>query len=155
MRRLTRLPAFVIAVSACLLAGIVVAKDGVTVTLPDQRVAVIAVGDLESASIGSYSVTIYKDRSLLDFQAGAVFVRNGSLFQDNGKPRVKFADVTGDGVKELIVSILTAGSGNYLQVDALSIDARGVRLLTRIQTDSRHDVITELKAACKRGQCSG
>ena len=141
-------------VAALLMAGVVSAKDGVAVTLPDKRVAVLSVGDVEPASIGSYSVAIFKDRSLMDFAAGAIFPRNGSLFQDNGAPRVKFADINGDGIKEMIVSLLTAGSGNYMQVDALRIDSRSILLLTRIQTEARHDAVTELKAACKRGKCS-
>lgn len=149
-----RAPYWIVLASSFLLTSHALAKDGVAIDLPDRRVAVLAVGDLEPASIGSYSVTIFKNRALTDFVAGAVFSRNGSFLQDNGRPRAKLADINADGIKELIVSKLTAGSGNYLEVDALSIDARGVRLVARIQTDTRHDVIAELRAACKRELCS-
>ncbi|QYY34243.1 PliI family lysozyme inhibitor of I-type lysozyme (plasmid) [Cupriavidus pinatubonensis] len=130
------------------------AKDGVAIALPDQRVAVLSEGDLEAASMGSYSVAVFKDALLLHFDAGAVFSRNGTIFRDDGKLRVKFADITGDGTQALVISKLTAGSGKYLEVDALRIDAGSVRLLTRVQTDTHHDEIAELKAACRRGACS-
>ncbi|MGN5478028.1 PliI family lysozyme inhibitor of I-type lysozyme [Cupriavidus basilensis] len=97
---------------------------------------------------------MFKDAQLLQFDAGAVFSRNGTIFRDDGKLRVKFADITGDGTQALVISKLTAGSGKYLEVDALRIDAGSVRLLTRVQTDTHHDEIAELKAACRRGACS-
>ena len=143
----------ILAASSGLLASPAMAKDGAAIDLPDQRVAVLSAGDLELASIGSYSVAVFKDRSLMDFETGAVFSRNGSFLQDDGQPRVKFADITGDGIAELIVSKLTAGSGNYLEVDALRIDSRGVRLVARVQTMTDHDEIAELKAACRRDRC--
>jgi hypothetical protein len=126
------------------------ARNGVTVTLPDKRVAVLAQGDLEPASIGSYSVTIFKDSALMHFVAGAVFSRDGSFLRADGKPRVRFADITGDGVPELIVSKLTAGSGDQVEVDALKIDAGSITFVMRVRTDSKHDEVAELRAACRR-----
>jgi hypothetical protein len=125
-------------------------RDGVTLTLPDKRVAVLAQGDLEPASIGSYSVTIFKDSTLTQFVAGAIFSRDGTLLRSDGKPRIRFADVTGDGVPELIVSKLTAGSGNHLEVDALKIDASSITFVIRVRTDGKRDEVAELKAACRR-----
>jgi hypothetical protein len=140
--------------AALLATAPAMAKHGVIITLPDRRVAVLSEGDLEGASIGSYSVAVFKDRSLINFEAGAVFSRDGSIFENNGRPRVKFADIAGDGTQELIVSKLTAGSGNYLEVDALRIDPHGVSLLVRIKTDTKHDEVAELKAACQRRSCT-
>jgi hypothetical protein len=40
---------------------------------------------LEAASMGSYSVAVFKDAQLLHFDAGAVFSRNGTIFRDDGK----------------------------------------------------------------------
>ncbi|PHM29247.1 PliI family lysozyme inhibitor of I-type lysozyme [Xenorhabdus budapestensis] len=130
------------------------AKDGTLINLPDKKFAVISVGDLESASIGSYSIAVFKDQKLTDFSTGAIFSRDGSLFEDNGKPRVMFADIDDDGAKELIVSKLTAGSGNYLEVDALKITDKNVKLLTRINTDSKNDLIKLLRTHCKKEQCT-
>jgi hypothetical protein len=134
-----------------LLPTAVLARDGVAITLPDKRVAVLSEGDLESGSIGSYSIAVFNAPDLMDFVAGAVFSRDGSLFQNSGKPRAEFADITGDGTEDLIVSKLTAGSGNHLEVDALRIGAHSVKLLARVQSDTKHDVVAALRAAYKRG----
>ncbi|CDG21086.1 conserved exported protein of unknown function [Xenorhabdus poinarii G6] len=129
------------------------AREGKLINLPDKRFAVLSTGDLESASIGSYSIAIFKDKELIDFVTGAIFERDGSVFEDNGHPRINFADIDGDGVKELIVSKLTAGSGRYLEVDALKVSEKNVRLLTRIHINENNDPIKVLRAICKRGKC--
>ncbi|OTA16118.1 hypothetical protein Xvie_02161 [Xenorhabdus vietnamensis] len=129
------------------------AREGKVINLPDKRFAVMSTGDLENASIGSYSIAIFKDKDLTDFETGAIFERDGSVFKDNGNPRITFADINGDGSKELIVSKLTAGSGNYLEVDALKITKKNVTLLTRIHINGNNDPIKSLRAICKRGKC--
>lgn len=151
------LPLTLSACTAALLTMPAQARDGVAVTLPDKRMAVLSEGDREPASVGSYSIAIFKDSTLTDFVTGAVLSRDGSLFQDSGKPRVTFADITGDGTRDLIVSKLTAGSGNYLEVDALRIDSKSVQLLVRVNIDTRHDEIAALRSAykkCTRGKTS-
>ncbi|MBC8729593.1 MULTISPECIES: PliI family lysozyme inhibitor of I-type lysozyme [Paraburkholderia] len=40
-----------------------------------------------------------------------------------------------------------AASGNFLEVDALRIGLHTVRLLARVDTDTRHDVVATLRAA--------
>ncbi|BET97230.1 PliI family lysozyme inhibitor of I-type lysozyme [Xenorhabdus taiwanensis] len=129
------------------------AREGKLIKLPDKRFAILSEGDLENASSGSYSIAIFKDKDLIEFETGGVFERDGSVFEDNGTPRIKFADIDGDGTKELIVSKLTAGSGNYLEVDALKITKKNVKLLTRIYINGNNDPIKSLHAVCKRGKC--
>ncbi|KVF22493.1 hypothetical protein WJ07_17360 [Burkholderia vietnamiensis] len=133
-----------------LLSMPIAARNGVMILLPDKRVAVLSEGDLEPGSIGSYSVAVFKDDSLTQLDTGAVFARDGSFIQDDGKPRVQFADIAGDGSQALIVSNLSAGSGNYLEVDALSLGSDSIRLLARVQTDTRHDPLVALRAAYRR-----
>lgn len=123
------------------------AKDGVMVPLPDKRIAVISEGDLETASIGSYTVTIYKDDGLIDYLGGGVFPRDGSVFDDSGKPRVSFADITGDGNPEMIIAKLTAGSGNYLDVDVLKLDDSTVERVLNFASDTQKDLLIEAKRA--------
>nr|WP_319926369.1 MULTISPECIES: PliI family lysozyme inhibitor of I-type lysozyme [unclassified Xenorhabdus] len=130
-----------------------IAKDGTLINLPDKRFAVLSVGDLESESIGSYSIAVFKDKDLTEFETGAVFSRDGSVFDDSNKPRVTFADINGDGSKELIISKLSVGSGNYLEVDALKITDKNVKLLTRININGKNDPIKSLRTLCKRGEC--
>jgi hypothetical protein len=131
------------------------ARDGVAIPLPDQRVAVVSEGDLEAASIGSYSVAVFKDAALLDFAAGAVFSRDGSVFPRGRAPQHALADINGDGVKELIVFQHTAGSGDYVQVDALRLDAHAIKLVVRVSIDTRHDAIAALKAGYKARVLAG
>ncbi|OTA19698.1 hypothetical protein Xbed_02201 [Xenorhabdus beddingii] len=135
------------------LSAPVIAKDGALINLPDKRFAVLSVGDLESESIGSYSIAVFKDKDLLEFETGAVFSRDGSVFDDNNKPRITFADINNDGSKELIVTKLSVGSGNYLEVDALKVTDKNVKLLTRININGKNDPIKVLRTLCKRGQC--
>lgn len=116
-------------------------------TLPDKRVAVISEGDLEAASIGSYTVALYKDDGLIDYLGGGIFPRDGSVFDDNGKPRISFADITGDGNPEMIVAKLTAGSGNYLDVDVLKLNDSAVERVLNFSSDTKKDLLLEAKRA--------
>ncbi|WP_237385148.1 PliI family lysozyme inhibitor of I-type lysozyme [Xenorhabdus sp. Sc-CR9] len=131
----------------------VIAKNGTLIHLPDTRFAVLSVGDLENASVGSYSIAVFRDKELIDFETGGIFSRDGSVFDDSNKPRITFADIDGDGSKELVVSKLSAGSGNYLEVDALKITDKNVKLLVRININGKNDPIKSLRALCKRGEC--
>lgn len=124
-----------------------VAKNAVMMTLPDKRVAVISEGDLEPASIGSYTVALYKDDGLIDYLGGGIFPRDGSVFDDNGKPRISFADITGDGNPEMIVAKLTAGSGNYLDVDVLKLNDSAVERVLNFSSDTKKDLLLEAKRA--------
>jgi hypothetical protein len=126
------------------------ARDGVLVTLPDKRVAVIAEGDLEPASVGSFSVTVYKTEELTDFVAGGVFERDGSIFDDEGKPRVHFADITGDGKPEMIISSLTAGSGNMRSGIALELSDHIISTLVNFDIASKQDVAEAAKTAYEK-----
>ncbi|WP_429451250.1 PliI family lysozyme inhibitor of I-type lysozyme [Paraburkholderia sp. 40] len=52
------------------------------------------------------------------------------------------------GLTQLICTTnLMAASGNFLEVDALRIGLHTVRLLARVDTDTRHDVVATLRAA--------
>ncbi|MDM7852769.1 PliI family lysozyme inhibitor of I-type lysozyme [Pseudochrobactrum kiredjianiae] len=123
------------------------AKNAVMMTLPDKRVAVISEGDLEPASIGSYTVALYKDDGLIDYLGGGIFPREGSVFDDSGKPRISFGDITGDGNPEMIVSKLTAGSGNYLDVDVLKLNDSVVERVLNFTSDTKKDLLIEAKRA--------
>ena len=133
--------------ASILFASPVLADGGVVVPLPDKRVAVISKGDLEPASIGSYTVALYKDDTLIDYLGGGIFSRDGSVFDDSGKPYVEFADITGDGNPEMIVSKLTAGSGNYLDVDVLKLNDASVERVLNFSSDTKKDLLQEAKKA--------
>lgn len=136
------------------LAGPAWADNAAKITLEDGRTAIIANGALEAASAGSYSIAVYDDDALIDFVMGTVQGRDGSLFTDAGEPRVEYADINNDGNDEMIIVKLTAGSGNYMQVDALSVGENAIKLVTRLETDGSQDYIAQLKQACEQGKCA-
>ncbi|WP_434777630.1 PliI family lysozyme inhibitor of I-type lysozyme [Neisseria sp. Ec49-e6-T10] len=127
----------------------VFAYNGKIITLPDSRVAVVASGDLEGASVGSYSLAIYTNSDLIDFVVGAIFPRDGSIFMDNGEPRVEFADMNGDGKEEIVITKLTAGSGAYLEVDILSIEDKSIKLLARETGEDKTAILKILEKKLK------
>lgn len=71
--------------------------------LPTGQVAIVAEGDLEPRSVGSYTVRIYSHRQpefpADDFICGIVQPRSGTVEQ------VMFADLDLDGLNEIIVTI--------------------------------------------------
>ncbi len=64
-----------------------IAKNGVAIPLPDKRVAVLSEGDLESASVGTYSVAIFKNDTfwtLLLAECFLVMVRYSKIMENLG-----------------------------------------------------------------------
>ena len=79
-------------------------------------VVVVAEGDFEPRSIGSYAFRVYertsKKFSTDQFVMGLLRPRNGTV------EAVKFVDVDGDDRPEIVVIIRSIGSGGYLSADA-------------------------------------
>ncbi|MFM1988525.1 MAG: hypothetical protein RJA99_1482 [Pseudomonadota bacterium] len=94
------------------------------VTLPDGRTVVIAEGEFEPRSTGSYTVRLYGagdpafafDR----YMGGTVQPRDGTV------ERVLLQDLDRDGRPELVVVVRSAGSGGYLSADAWSFGDRRI-----------------------------
>ncbi len=90
-----------------------------TVSLSDRYLAVVAEAPFEPRSIGSYSVRLYHignpEFPYDDFRNGVITLRDGSL------ESVTLHDADQDGMKEIAVHIITAGSGNFLSVDHYKI----------------------------------
>jgi hypothetical protein len=120
------LPAVLLLVGATSLAQ---AQDGrvvQTVALPSGAHVVVAEGDREPRSIGSYAVRLYAkgDPSFPAdaFVAGTIRARDGSI------ERVLVEDVDRDGRPEVVVLVRSAGTGGYQQADAFAIGSRRVSL---------------------------
>lgn len=104
----------------------------IRVSLPDGRTVVVAEGDHESRSIGSYAVRLYEiggptnapDR----FLAGLVRPRDGSV------ERVVVEDLDRDGRADVVVVMRASGSGGYLSADAYSYASN--RLVRRASVTS-------------------
>ncbi len=86
--------------------------------LPTGQTVVVAEGDFEARSIGSFSVRLYQAAEAADattfFVAGLVSPRDG------GVESVTLADINGDQQPEIIVTARSAGSGGYLTAYAFT-----------------------------------
>ncbi len=86
--------------------------------LPTGQTVVVAEGDFEARSIGSFSVRLYQAAEAADattfFVAGLVSPRDG------GVESVTLADINGDQQPEIIVTARSAGSGGYLAAYAFT-----------------------------------
>ena len=103
-----------------------------TVPLAKGLVAVVAEGDLEARSMGSYTVRAYFDAEASSgnettfYAAGLVRPRDGTVRSASalalpGRPRPL-----------LMVVMQSAGSGEYLSAEAFAVEPRAVRLLARV-----------------------
>lgn len=101
-----------------------------SLALPGGQVAVVAEGDLEPRSTGSYSLRLYSGRApefpTDEFLAGVVRPRDGTV------SKVLLADVDGDGRPEIVVVVQSAGSGGYLSADAFRYGRRSVTPLASV-----------------------
>lgn len=113
------------------------------------EVIVVAEGEFEPRSIGSYSVRIYSGRSpkfpFDDFIAGIVLRRNGIV------EAVKFHDLDGDGRPEVVVIVRAVGSGGYLSADAFRYQSRSLELAVAVSDlDKSADPIQALRDKFKK-----
>ena len=85
------------------------------------QTAVVAEGDFEARSIGSYSIRVYSresaqpDDDTTFFSSGVIRARDGTV------EKVFLAELGNDAAPSLVVAIRTAGSGGYLSADAFTI----------------------------------
>jgi len=97
------------------------------VKLPSGQTAVVAEGDFEARSIGSFSVRLYDTAPPGDettfFIAGQVRARDGTV------EKVVLADIVGDQRPELVVIVRSAGTGGFLSAHAFALDRK--RLIFR------------------------
>jgi ecotin len=118
------------------------------VVLPTGEAAVVADGDLEARSTGSYSVRIYSTQQAqaVDdttfFSSGVVRIRDGIV------EKVLLADLGDDGNPSLIVTIRSAGSGGYLSADAFTIGKRTIVLRASVSgLPANADPVAALKSS--------
>jgi len=118
--------------------------------LSATQTAVVAEGDLEARSGGSYSVRVYatEDTQPGDdttfFTAGVVQERDGFI------EKIALADVNGDGRAELVVIMRSAGSGSYLSAQAFSCSKTTLTVAAAVaDLAPKSDPIVELKKAAK------
>ena len=88
-------------------------------THPTGKTVVVAEGDFEARSIGSFSVRLYEAAAAPDettfFTSGLVRARDGLI------EKVMLADVDGDQQQEIVVITRSVGTGNYLSAQAFAV----------------------------------
>jgi hypothetical protein len=85
--------------------------------------AVIAEGDQEPRSIGTYSVKVYNNLDFGEMSDGLIRPRDGFVADSRAQ------DVNNDGKPEIVVTIETAGSGDYTQKEVFSFDGKKLKLM--------------------------
>lgn len=115
------------------------------VSLDSGRVAVVAEGEFEPRSIGSYSVRLYGPSGngipTDFFVAGMIRPRDGVV------EKVVSRDIDEDGQNELIVICRCVGTGSFLSADAYSVRAKELKLLASVSDlpvkDSNHQPVED------------
>ncbi|MCD6380636.1 PliI family lysozyme inhibitor of I-type lysozyme [bacterium] len=89
------------------------------ITLPSGQTVVVAEGDFEARSIGSFSIRLYEAAADSDettfFISGLIRARDGVV------EKVIYADLDGDKQQEIIVIVRSVGTGNYQSAHAFAI----------------------------------
>jgi len=116
--------------------------------LPTGQTAVVAEGDFEARSIGSYSLRIYATQDgqpgddTTFFLAGLVRPRDGTL------ERIFLADLGKGEPPRLVVVIRSVGSGGYLSADAFSLGKNTIVLIASVSGLAAHaDPVAALKSS--------
>lgn len=101
------------------------------VKLPSGQTVVVAEGDLEARSVGSFSVRLYDTAAAGEattfFLAGLVLARDGTV------ENVLLADVDGDRKPEILVTVRSVGTGGYLSAHAFAVDDSQLTLLSSVE----------------------
>jgi len=99
--------------------------------LPTGQTVVVAEGDLEARSIGSFSVRLYEAAPPPDettfFTAGLIRARDGVL------EKAILADVDGDHKPEIIVIARSVGTGGYLSAQAFTFTNDELAFLAAVE----------------------
>jgi len=116
------------------------------VKLPSGQTAVVAEGDFEARSTGSFSVRLYDAAEPTDettfFAAGTVAARDGTI------DKVLVEDIDSDKTPELIVTVRSAGSGGYLSAHAFGVDKQELTLKNSVEgLAPAADMVAELRKA--------
>jgi hypothetical protein len=116
--------------------------------LPFNLTAVVAEGDFEARSTGSFSVRLYSSTNALPGDDTTFFVSGLIRERDGSIEALKLADIDGDGTPEIVVVVRSVGTGSYLSADAFAFDQKKVWLRASVsELDKDADPIAALMKA--------
>jgi hypothetical protein len=101
------------------------------VKLPSGELVVVAEGEFEARSIGSFSVRVYEPASQPDettfFVSGLINFRDGTI------EKVVLSDLNKDLTEEIIVTARSVGTGSYISAYAFAYSNSKLIFLTSIE----------------------
>lgn len=119
------------------------------IALPTGQTAVVAEGDFEARSIGSFTVRLYARAEPPDattfFTSGLVRPRDGTV------EKITLADVDGSAAQEVVVITRSTGSGGYISAQAFVVT--GDQLSFGVEVTGlppNEDVVEALRKAAQR-----
>ncbi len=118
-------------------------------TLPSGQTLVVAEGDSEARSIGSFSVRLYEAAAAPDettfFVAGLIRARDGVV------EKTLLADIDGDNQQEAIVVVRSVGTGNYQSAHAFKVAKGNLGFVAAVEDlPPDADPISALRERSKR-----
>lgn len=118
------------------------------VKLPSELTAVVADGDFEARSIGSFSVRLYSSENAQPGDDTTFFVTGVIRERDGSIEKVELADIDGDGKPEIIVTVRCVGTGSYLSAHAFAFDKKHLWLRASVADLAKDaDPVAALKNA--------
>ena len=118
------------------------------IKLPSELTAVVAEGDFEARSIGSFSVRLYSSENAQPGDDTTFFVTGVIRERDGTIEKVELADIDGDGKPEIIVTVRCVGTGSYLSADAFAFEKKRLWLRASVADLAKDaDPIAALKKA--------
>jgi ecotin len=116
--------------------------------LPGGLTAVVAEGDVEARSVGSYSLRLYSTRNAQAGDDTAFFLSGAVRARDGAVEKILLADLDNDGRSSLVVTTRSAGSGGYLSADAYTVDKYRFELRASVSgLPANADPVAALKSA--------
>jgi len=103
-----------------ILPGMASGRFVTKIKLPSGQTVVVAEGEYEARSIGSFSVRLYQAASGANettfFTSGLISARDGVI------EKVVLGDINGDEQPEIIVVVRSVGTGGYLSAQAFTVN---------------------------------
>jgi hypothetical protein len=118
-------------------------------SLPSGKTVVVAEGDYEARSIGSFSIRLYDAAAAPDettfFSSGLIRARDGAV------EKVMLGNINGDPQQEIVVTVRSVGTGSYLSAHAFAVESDKLVFLSAVEDlAASADAISALRTSGKK-----